>query len=205
MKDLHTAKLYMEQILFIKECRGRDIMAIRFRKSKSSGPFRVTASKSGLHTSVGGKGFRMGVGTNGKVRTTISIPGTGISYTSTKGGSKSHSNSNSSRSYSNSNSYDSSVTSFGFVIKLLFVLFLPFLLWFGFYLSWDNMALSIIVTAIIEVVTVVLIFGKPQTQNKISKKKSQSISCEKNEWICPDCETVNSNTSTICKGCGRYK
>lgn len=187
-------------------------MAIKFRKSKSSGPFRVTASKSGLHTSVGGKGFRMGVGTNGKVRTTVSIPGTGISYTSTKGGSKSHSNSTSSRSYSDSNSYDSlryrestRVTSFGFVVKLLFVLFLPFLLWFGFYLSWDNMALSIIVTAIIEVVTVVLIFGKPQTQNKISKKKSQSISCGKNEWICPDCETVNSSTSTICKGCGRYK
>lgn len=187
-------------------------MGLKFRKSKSSGPFRVTASKSGLHTSVGGKGFRMGVGTNGKVRTTISIPGTGISYTSTKGGSKSHSNSTSSRSYSDSNSYDSlgyrestRVTSFCFVVKLLFVLFLPFLLWFGFYLSWDNMALSIIVTAIIEVVTVVLIFGKPQTQNKISKKKSQSISCGKNEWICPDCETVNSSTSTICKGCGRYK
>lgn len=45
MKDLHTAKLYMEQILFIKECRGRDIMAIRFRKSKSKGPFRFTLGK----------------------------------------------------------------------------------------------------------------------------------------------------------------
>lgn len=192
---------------------GSNIMGMKFRKSKSSGPFRVTVSKSGLHTSVGGKGFRVGVGTNGKVRTTVSIPGTGISYTSTKGGSKSRSSSTSSRSYSNSNSYNSPakyqestrVTSVGFVIKLLFVLFLPFLLWFWLYLSCDNMTLSIIVTAIIEVVTVALFFGRPQIHKKVLNSKNQSVSCGKNEWICPECETINSNALTICKNCGRYK
>lgn len=56
-------------------------MAMRFRKSFGKGPFRVTVSKSGVSTSVGGKGFRVTKKAGGGVRTTTSIPGTGISYT----------------------------------------------------------------------------------------------------------------------------
>lgn len=55
-------------------------MGIRFRKSKNIGPFRFTLSKSGISTSVGVKGFRVTKTASGRVRTTASIPGTGISY-----------------------------------------------------------------------------------------------------------------------------
>lgn len=55
-------------------------MGFRFRKSVKAGPFRVTFSKSGVGYSVGGKGFRVTKKTNGGVRTTASIPGTGVSY-----------------------------------------------------------------------------------------------------------------------------
>lgn len=55
-------------------------MGFRFRKSKKLGPFRFTLSKSGLGASVGVKGFRVTKTATGRVRTTVSIPGTGISY-----------------------------------------------------------------------------------------------------------------------------
>lgn len=55
-------------------------MGFRFRKSANFGPFRVNLSKSGVGYSVGGKGFRVTKKANGGVRTTASIPGTGISY-----------------------------------------------------------------------------------------------------------------------------
>lgn len=58
-------------------------MGFRFRKSTKIGPFRITASKSGISTSVGGKGFRVTKQANGKIRKTYSIPGTGISYSET--------------------------------------------------------------------------------------------------------------------------
>lgn len=63
-------------------------MGFRFRKSAKIGPFRVTASKSGLSYSVGGKGYRVTKQANGKVRKTYSIPGTGISYSETAGSTK---------------------------------------------------------------------------------------------------------------------
>lgn len=62
-------------------------MGLRFRKSVNFGPFRLNFSKSGVGYSVGGKGFRVTHKATGGVRTTASIPGTGISYvteTSTK-------------------------------------------------------------------------------------------------------------------------
>lgn len=55
-------------------------MGMRFRKSKKIGPFRFTLSKSGIGMSVGVKGFRVTKTSSGRVRTTASIPGTGISY-----------------------------------------------------------------------------------------------------------------------------
>lgn len=56
-------------------------MGFSYRKSKKIGPFRVTASKGGISTSVGGKGYRVTRKANGKIQTTASIPGTGIRYT----------------------------------------------------------------------------------------------------------------------------
>lgn len=55
-------------------------MGFRFRKSVKVGPMRVNFSKSGVGYSVGSKGFRVTKKANGGMRTTASIPGTGISY-----------------------------------------------------------------------------------------------------------------------------
>lgn len=56
-------------------------MSVRFRKSKKIGPLRVTLSKSGVSTSIGTKGARVTRRADGRVQTTASIPGTGVSYT----------------------------------------------------------------------------------------------------------------------------
>ena len=53
-------------------------MGFSYRKSKKIGPFRVTASKSGISASVGMKGYRVTRKANGRIQTTASIPGTGI-------------------------------------------------------------------------------------------------------------------------------
>ena len=60
-------------------------MGVRARKSFKAGPARVTFSKSGVSSSVGVKGVRVGKMANGKTRTTLSVPGTGISYVSESG------------------------------------------------------------------------------------------------------------------------
>ena len=58
-------------------------MGFRFRKSKNlGGGFRVNLSKSGVGGSWGTKGFRITKKAKGGLRTTFSIPGTGISYSS---------------------------------------------------------------------------------------------------------------------------
>jgi hypothetical protein len=56
-----------------------------YRKSAKFGGIRVTASKSGISYSAGVKGARVTRQANGRVRTTVSIPGTGISRTRTTG------------------------------------------------------------------------------------------------------------------------
>lgn len=55
-------------------------MGLRFRYSFGGKGYRVTISKSGVGYSVGGKGFRVTKTAKGSVRTTYSIPGTGVSY-----------------------------------------------------------------------------------------------------------------------------
>lgn len=61
-------------------------MGFRFRKSFKVGPFRTTISKSGISTSVGVKGARITKRADGKTQTTLSVPGTGISYVKTGSG-----------------------------------------------------------------------------------------------------------------------
>ena len=56
-------------------------MGWSWSKSKSFGPFRVNLSKSGVGFSVGGKGFRTGVNASGRKYSTVSVPGTGLRYT----------------------------------------------------------------------------------------------------------------------------
>lgn len=55
-------------------------MGFRYRKSKNFGPFRLNLSKSGIGWSFGGKGFRYTKKANGGIRTTTSIPGSGMSW-----------------------------------------------------------------------------------------------------------------------------
>jgi len=55
-------------------------MGFIFRKSVNIGPFRVSASRSGIGYSVGGRGFRVGKDARGRKYHTFSIPGTGVSY-----------------------------------------------------------------------------------------------------------------------------
>ena len=55
-------------------------MGMRFRKSKKIGGLRINLSKGGIGFSVGTKGARYTKKANGGTRSTLSIPGTGISY-----------------------------------------------------------------------------------------------------------------------------
>lgn len=55
-------------------------MSWLFRKTYTLGPLKVTFSKSGVSISLGGKGFRTGIDSKGRRRTSISVPGTGLRY-----------------------------------------------------------------------------------------------------------------------------
>lgn len=61
-------------------------MGLSFRKSFKAGPFRITASKSGISASAGVKGARVTKRANGRVQTTLSAGG--ARYTSTSGAKK---------------------------------------------------------------------------------------------------------------------
>lgn len=64
-------------------------MGFRFRKSINlGGGFKVNLSKSGVGYSWGTKGVRYTKTASGKKRTTLSIPGTGISYVTESGNKK---------------------------------------------------------------------------------------------------------------------
>jgi Protein of unknown function (DUF4236) len=60
-------------------------MGWSYRKSVDLGPFRVNLSKSGIGYSVGAKDFRVGVNAKGRRYESVTVPGTGISYRSSKG------------------------------------------------------------------------------------------------------------------------
>lgn len=65
-------------------------MGLRFRKSINlGGGVKLNLSKSGVGYSVGTKGLRVTKTANGRLRTTTSIPGTGISHVSESGGASS--------------------------------------------------------------------------------------------------------------------
>lgn len=55
-------------------------MGFIYRKSARLGPFRVHLSRSGVGWSVGAGGFRAGVSARGRRYSTVSLPGTGVSY-----------------------------------------------------------------------------------------------------------------------------
>jgi tetratricopeptide (TPR) repeat protein len=62
-------------------------MGFRARKSVSlGGGLRLTASKSGLGLSAGTRGARYSVHSSGRRTASVGIPGTGVGYTSSRGG-----------------------------------------------------------------------------------------------------------------------
>lgn len=63
-------------------------MGLRFRKSIKMGPGRINLSKTGVGFSVGNKYGRVTKTANGRTRTTISAPGTGLSYVDESSGKK---------------------------------------------------------------------------------------------------------------------
>src|SRR5699024_9231834 len=63
-------------------------MGIRFRKSIKFGPLRINLSKSGIGRRVGGKGARFTKKAGGGYRTTVGVPGTGVSYVKDYSGKK---------------------------------------------------------------------------------------------------------------------
>ncbi len=63
-------------------------MGLNFRKTITKGGTRVNLSKSGAGVSYGTKGARITRTAKGKTRATVSIPGTGLSYSAEAGGGK---------------------------------------------------------------------------------------------------------------------
>ena len=60
-------------------------MGMRFRKSKKIAPgVRLNLSAKSASISIGPKGFKKTFSTSGRVTTTVGIPGTGLSYSSSK-------------------------------------------------------------------------------------------------------------------------
>jgi hypothetical protein len=64
-------------------------MGFRYRKSFRLGPFRITASKSGLSYSAGVRGARITKRADGSTQRTFSLPGSGMSYVTRRRGRKS--------------------------------------------------------------------------------------------------------------------
>ncbi|MBO4213814.1 MAG: DUF4236 domain-containing protein [Lachnospiraceae bacterium] len=63
-------------------------MGLNFRKSITKGGARINLSKSGAGASYGTKGARITRTAKGKTKATVSIPGTGLSYSTEVGGGK---------------------------------------------------------------------------------------------------------------------
>ena len=60
-------------------------MGMRFRKSKKIAPgVRVNLNAKSASISIGPKGFKKTFSTSGRTTTTVGIPGTGLSYSTTK-------------------------------------------------------------------------------------------------------------------------
>ncbi|WP_329327913.1 DUF4236 domain-containing protein [Streptomyces mirabilis] len=58
-------------------------MGFSYRKTFKAGPIRISASKSGISYSAGVKGARVTKRADGRVQTTLSVPGSGLRYTET--------------------------------------------------------------------------------------------------------------------------
>ena len=187
-------------------------MGFKFRKSKKFGPARFTLSKRGLSSSIGGKGFRIGVNSRGKVRTTVSIPGTGISYSSTLGGKKRRGR----RRVSHSNSrpvYSSRAaqTNVGNKPVIIAVICFALLIYGAFFYGQFSMAETIgkKIGWIVAGVAILAVVGFIVYKVKSGTSGNGSYDNENVEtddsWYCAECGCKNSKNDRYCKSCNAKK
>jgi hypothetical protein len=69
-----------DKCFLVIACFGGCELGFRYRKSKSFGPVRITASKRGVSASLGAGPFRVTKSTTGRTTSTVRIPGAGVSY-----------------------------------------------------------------------------------------------------------------------------
>ena len=100
-------------------------MGFRFRKSFKLGKnTRFNVNKKSVGFSFGTKGFRKSINTSGRKTTTFSIPGTGLSYVSTKSSKNNKRNHSASHSMSNRTSILSFLTAPVLIMMIVFALFI---------------------------------------------------------------------------------
>lgn len=100
-------------------------MGFRFRKSFKLGKnTRFNVNKKSVGFSFGTKGFRKSFNTSGRRTTTFSIPGTGLSYVSTKSSKNKKRNHSASHSMSNRTTILSFLTAPVLIIMIVFTLFI---------------------------------------------------------------------------------
>jgi hypothetical protein len=61
-------------------------MGWSYRRSIRIGPARINVGSRGVGYSIGGKGFRTGVRSDGRRYTRVTVPGSGFSYTTASSG-----------------------------------------------------------------------------------------------------------------------
>ena len=100
-------------------------MGFRFRKSFRLGKHsRFNVNKKSVGFSFGTKGFRKSINTSGRKTTTFSLPGTGLSYVSTKSSKNNTSKHTSTHSKCNSTSILSLLTAPVLIVIIVFALFI---------------------------------------------------------------------------------
>jgi hypothetical protein len=78
-------------ILIIENTIGGIMLGLRFRKSFKIAPgIRMNVSNKSAGISFGGKGLRYSINSSGRKTSSVGIPGTGVSYVSTKSGKSYH-------------------------------------------------------------------------------------------------------------------
>ena len=78
-------------------------MAVRFRKTKKSGPLRLTVGKKSLGSSLGGKVAGVSFNTKNGPRFRVTVPGTGVTFTHKIGGKKRKTAANTNTQHSRAN------------------------------------------------------------------------------------------------------
>lgn len=125
-------------------------MGLRFRKSKKIAPgVRLNIGKKSASVSFGTKGAHYTINSKGKRTTTVGIPGSGISYTSSSGGGKkkrstNHSHTKTSSPSNKNNGSCLTTLSLGMLVLLLLCAVIGFIA-FVFAFAWIPAIIALIV------------------------------------------------------------